>query len=331
MSYYLPEKFYFKHQFAFFLHDIIAKIVKSGEEKNIFYHSVILKNNEETEKLKKISNFEILDYLSKSGYDSDVDEIIKKQIFDAILSDFLHYVYTALETSEKAKLSVSFALLRKPFKDNLFILEWLLADPHDFLKKFKSANSNTEIAIDGISPERKKSIIASANSKVQFPFLPSDILYEIRYDKAAPHGLESIWNKANHLITSSRNFSTEDMNLNFIFSQENDKINQWERFYTLLPGLLMQTIFISDALYRTFSENSSVVNTDLILRILYGFDLANKQFTDSPNATPPLTTLPLFCEKCNTEIQMNEIHDVMIYKRGYFKCFKGHKIYLFEI
>lgn len=330
MTYYLPDKFTFKHHFTFFLHDILAKIVKTGEEKGVFYHSVNLKDIDEAEKLKKIPDADILDYLNQYGYEADADEIIKKQIFDAILSDFLHYVYTALDTSEKAKLSVSFALLRKPFKDNLFILEWLLADPHDFLRKFKSNNSNTEIAIDKISPERKKSIISTSISKIKYPFLPGDYLYEIRYDKTKLYGLESMWNKANHLITSCKNYSTEDMNLNFVFSQENDKINQWESFYTLLPGLLMHTIFVSDAIYRTFSDDTSIVNIDLIVRILYGFELANNQFID-PKKRTPLETLPIFCKKCKTEIYLNETIDDMMYEKSYCKCIKGHKNYLFEI
>jgi len=330
MPYYLPDKFIFKHHFTFFLYDILAKIVKTGEEKGIFYHSINLKDIDEAEKLKNIPDADILDYLNKNGYEADADEIIKKQIFDAILSDFLHYVYTALDTSEKAKLSVSFALLRKPFKDNLFILEWLLADPHDFLRKFQSNNSNTEIAIDKISPERKKSIISTSNSKIKFPFLPDDYLYEIRYDKTKLYGLESMWNKANHLITSCKNYSTEDMNLNFVFSQENDKINQWESFYTLLPGLLMYTIFVSDAIYRTFSDDTSIVNIDLIVRILYGFELANNQLINSEKRTP-LETLPIFCKKCKTEIYLNETIDDMIYEKGYCKCIKGHKNYIFEI
>ena len=99
-------------------------------------------------------------------------------------------------------------------------------------------------------PGNKYKFITVPGGQLSPVYPPGDYLYEIRYDKTKLYGLESMWNKANHLITSCKNYSTEDMNLNFVFSQENDKINQWESFYTLLPGLLMHTIFVSDAIYR---------------------------------------------------------------------------------
>ena len=38
----------------------------------------------------------------------------------------------------EGELTVAYALLRKPLKDNLFYLEWMLADLPDFLGVFRS-------------------------------------------------------------------------------------------------------------------------------------------------------------------------------------------------
>jgi hypothetical protein len=50
----------------------------------------------------------------------------------ALTSDFLHHVYEGLWCLEKRKIVVAFNVLRKPLKDNLTYLCWMLADPEDF-------------------------------------------------------------------------------------------------------------------------------------------------------------------------------------------------------
>lgn len=328
MPYFLPDKYQFKHRFVFFLYNILTKIVKTGEEKGVFFYAFNLRNADDLIKLEKISKSEILDFLQENGYEAEADELIKRQVFDAVLSDFLQFIYTALETSEKAQLSVSFALLRKPFKDNLLILEWLLADSVDFMQIFKSENSKEGIAIDRISKEKKISIISNANSKVRIPFLPTDFIYELRYDKTKVYSLETSWNKANHLITNYKSYATEDMNLNFVFSQETDKIKQWDSFYHILPSLLIQTILVCDAIYKTFSNGISVVDEDLFMRVVYAYTLSAKQFKKSENNIPQT---PLFCIKCKSEVFIDETNEKTIFEKGYFKCKKRHKNYLFEL
>lgn len=329
MPYRLPNKYSFEHSFVFFLYNILAKIVKTGEQKGIFYHSFNLKSVDDANKIKGMSNSDIFDFLQKNGYESEIDELVKRQIFDAVLSDFLQFLYTALETSEKAQLSVSFALLRKPFKDNLLILEWLLADSNDFFVKFKSENSRNEIAIDKISREKKLSIISKANSKIRALFLSADFIYELRYDKTKSYSLESLWNRANHLITNYNNYATEDMNLNFVFSQESDKIKQWDSFYHILPSLLIQTILVSDAIYKSFTNDNSIIDNELFYRIVYAYILSTKQFKEPDENLPKIT--PVICKKCNTELEIDEKNEKLIYQKGYFRCKKRHKNYLFKL
>jgi len=329
MPYYLPDRFRFKHNFVFFLHDVLATIVKTGEEKGVFFHSFKLKDKKEADEFNNSSGSKIIDLLISKGYDEEVDEIIKRQIFDAVLCDFLHYLYTALDTSEKGKLSVSFALLRKPFKDNLFILEWILADPKDFFKKFRSVNSHSEIAIDRIRPEKKLSIISAARSKMKFSNLPADFLYDLRYDKNKAYGLESIWNKANHLITSYKDYATEDMNLNFVFSHETDKENQWEEFYFVLPSLLIHSLFVCDAIYCTFSDNNSIIDNTLLCKIVSGYALTSKQHKEKNDGVSK--ELKLVCNKCNEIIDVTLPMESLIYSKELYKCSKGHKTHIFEI
>lgn len=326
----LPERFVFRHQFAFFLHDLIAKIIKTGEEKGVFQHSIILNNLEEASILSSGNEIDIIDFLMSKGYDKEVDALLTKILFDALVSDLLHYVYTALDTSAKSKLSVTFSLLRKPFKDNLYFLEWLLADSEDFFAKFKNSESYNNIAIDKISAERKLEIITKSISKSTYKFLPGDFIYELRYDKTKPYSLEPLWNKANHLITSYKDYKTEDLNLNFIFSQDRARDFQWDILYTDLSGLLMHTLFISDELYKHCTKEESTLNTELLLRILYGFGRSSKSSQSETSPIPENSKL-LLCRKCNSEVILNTETELTITKKGYYKCPKKHKNYFFEI
>lgn len=228
MPYFLPKKYQFKQNFLYFLYSVLAKIVKTGERNGVFQYAFELRNNADLDSIQKLSSEEIIDFLGNNGYEAEANELLKRQIFDAVLSDFLQFIQNALLTSERAQLSVTFSLLRKPLKDNLLILEWLLADSSDFFKEFKSDDSHKYVAIDKLTKEKKIQIISKAIEKTEKPFIPADFLYELRYDKTKHYGFEQIWNKANHIITSNRNYATEDMNLNFVFTQESGKISQWD-------------------------------------------------------------------------------------------------------
>lgn len=329
MPYYLPDKYTFRHNYVFFLYNILVKIVKSGEANGIFQYVFELKDAKHIEKIEQLTQEDILDFLLNNGYENEANELIKRQIFDAVLSDFLQFVHNALLTSEKAQLSVAFALLRKPFKDNLLILEWLLGNPDDFFQNFKSIDSHKTVAIDKIDKEKKIEIIADAIDKTEKPFLPADFIYELRYDKTKHYGFEQIWNKANHIITSNRNYATEDLNLNFVFTQESGKISQWEAFYYTLPSLLLHTIFVCDSQYKIFSNGESVIDTELSIRLMSSYVLAENQNRELNDKVLELTRL--ICKKCYSEIILDEKKLNRIYKKGIYKCSKRHKNVLFKI
>mgnify|MGYP001246054204 CR=1 FL=1 len=323
MPYFLPEKYNFKHNIVYFFYNTLVKIVKTGEETGIFQYSFALKNNKDLEIIENTPNENIIDFLLENEYENEAIELMKRQIFDAVLSDFLNFIHNALLTSEKAQLSVTYALLRKPLKDNLLILEWILADPSDFFKKFISNNSNKIIAIDKISKERKIEIITKAIEKTGKTFLPSDFIYELRYDKSKHYGLEPIWNKANHIVTNSDYYSTEDMNLNFVFTQESGKISQWDFLYQMLPSLLLYSIFVCDTIYKSFSKNESVISQDLSIRLMTAYVLCEYQYRKTEKF--PIESPTLICRKCNSNVELDEINLRNIYEIGIYKCHKKHK------
>jgi hypothetical protein len=97
----------------------------------------------------------------------------------------LNFVYESLSTIEKGKITVSLALLRKPFRDNLLYLEWLLGSSGEFIKLVNNADID-KYAIESIDNNKKISIIKDAisliDNKELFDILDENIYYDLRYN-----------------------------------------------------------------------------------------------------------------------------------------------------
>lgn len=101
MPYFLPDKYRFKHSFLYFLYSVLVKIVKTGENNGVFQYAFELKNENDLDAISNLSNEKIIDYLQDNGYEREANELLKRQIFDAVLSDFLQFIQNALLTSEE--------------------------------------------------------------------------------------------------------------------------------------------------------------------------------------------------------------------------------------
>ena len=120
---FLPENFRFAHDYCLFLHDILVNIVQSGEDARIFTVPVQLRSVEEAQQFTGLKEEELWRWLESNGYEEVLREYTYRHAFVALLADFCHFVYEALRCSRKGKLTVTFALLRKPFKENLCYFE----------------------------------------------------------------------------------------------------------------------------------------------------------------------------------------------------------------
>jgi hypothetical protein len=326
----LPPQYRFKHQYSVFLYDILVNIIKVGEYNQHFFHKVKLKREDDLTLFDSIKQEDTYDAFVKMGYSDDMDWVLIKQVYVAVLADFVQFVSTALDTSTKGQLSVTYSLLRKPFKDNLFILEWMLSDPAEFLKRFKSKESYHEISIDKIPKEEKLKIIEAANNKSAMPFLPSDFIYELRYDKSKSYGFEQSWQMANHLITSYKHYQTEDMNLNFVFSDHDAKLSQWENLYFLLPSLILYAVNICWSVYLTIQPKSKLIDGYMLSKIAVGYILCTKGSVKGFD-NGIIKDVPLLCEKCGREIPVTDNVEETITNNGSYRCSKCHRNNFFKI
>ena len=333
----LPKEFHFSHDYAFFLHDILSDIVVSGEKSRIFDTKFEFKSKEHGKQFKLVKKWDLFDWLEENGYKDVIYETIYKQVYVAILSDFCQFIYEALKNSEKGKLVVAYTLIRKPLRENLLILEWLLSDPQSFIDKFYHEDPET-YAPQKISKDRKIEIIQAAVNKTKFSeMFKSSFIYELRYEKTKPFSFEMLWHHGTHLVTTFNNIQTTRQNFNFIFSNNEDRYEQWKHFYSLLPFLLYYTVIVRKALVSTFAKRCKSIIDLIDMQRDFGFILYagnssyvsnNKNFLRIVNDIK--NTLTLKCPKCSKDISFGVGNLKSFYQKLKIRCFHCKSVLQFE-
>ncbi|QDY27028.1 hypothetical protein [Clostridium botulinum] len=266
----LPKKYWKKQNFCWYMHDVILSILENCTEndkmdtKFKFRSELHAKDFEQT-------NDDVIDWLYKNEYTDIADNIIGKRVFHAIASDMFSFIYESLNTIEKGKITVSLALLRKPFRDNLLYLEWLLGNDSKNLIDMINEQDIEKYAIENITKYKKRDIIKSAINKVKnqafFEEMDENTYYDLRYNYKAENSLQRAWNKANHLVTTGKHIKSEEFN--FVFLDKELYLEFIDYFYCQLPHLLFYTYNVIIELYdkyiRRISNATRIYNNSLIL------------------------------------------------------------------
>jgi hypothetical protein len=324
----LPRKHWTAHWFCFFLHDQLVESLKSAEKAGLFQRFHIdLHDPSHGREVRLRDAPEALDWLRANGYEAEVFALYHNHIVAALMSDFLHFVHEALQCSRKSKLTVAYALLRKPLKENLFYLEWLLARPADFLRRFDNEDGNRFKLGEESSREEQIEIIREATAKTACgEWIDPDFLYDLRFNKGCPYGLEATLQKANHLFTSFRLIKTERANFNFVFSDAAAHKSQWDTLYMLLPLLLFHAVSVIEALIGRIGKREY---PDVIpLRTVAGLFLWNKSQAGAPEQARDiersirsvLDSIQLPCAHCAAEIVFNQANIKRFYEAGDVRC-----------
>lgn len=325
---FLPEEFQFSHDFCLFLHDQLVGTIKSGEEAKIFAHRWEIEAGKPVPP-QSLSGEELFSWFERNGYEDVVKILYYKQIYAALLSDMVHFIYEALSCSRKGKLTVSYALLRKPLKENLFYLEWLLADPKGMLMAFDSEDVEARVIDKAFSDERKKEIIKRAVEKTRHgEWIDSDLIYDLRYNKNFHAGFEVLFQKANHLVTSFRFLRTEKANFNFVFSDPDAMHSQWRELYSFLPVFLLHTVQVSEAIISGFAKRKPGIDlTEIRTAIGMSFWLERGPHAAGPNKIRTeirrnLKKADLGCPDCKLPLSLSDEAFLILYQNNEMACDK---------
>lgn len=335
MSNLFPDECSFYLNYCYYLYECMAKFVIQGEKEGLFWEDINL-NKEELEVFQNLpgDGDDIFNWLICNGHSEQANKLMFKQVFVAILSDYLEYLHDALLSSKNGHLSVTFSLLRKPLKDDLFILESLVYEPEVFLNNFYSEKSYELIAIDKQIPEEKKRIIAGAISKIGFSHMPPEAMYEMRYSKNGKLSYEKEWQRASHIVTSCEHYRTEKGQLNIYSPRANEDNDLWKYLYFTLPNIIFYSYQIVSYLYYKHVNKKDKKNENEMDTIIIGMIIAERQILKNkiPSVYDELTKdITLKCHKCGSLVKYNEKNEKRIFIDGYYLCNKNHRSYLFEI
>ena len=182
---------------SFVLHDFLAEHVVEGERANLLSFETPLKKQEDSTAMNSLKGDALWRWFEANGYRDLMDKYAYRSLIFALVSDMCQFVYEGLNCSAKGKLSVAFAILRKPLQDNLFYLEWILADWPDFLARFQKGPCQLDLSRSDQKKPKRVDIIARAMDRLPLGrWIDPELLYELRYEKASQLGLDPIFNQA---------------------------------------------------------------------------------------------------------------------------------------
>jgi hypothetical protein len=245
----IPPDLRVKHEYCFFLHDQCVQILKEYEEAKANHVTVNFESEITAAKFQELSNSEDpIDALSKTGHPEEAKKVILNGITMGLVSDCLHHLFEGLKCFEKRKFIVAFNILRKPLKDNLLYLSWLLSDKDLFYSDFMTGDpekltqrklGNTRIDI--FSKAIKKAKVDS--------IVEAEILEEFIFDRKSDRSLEGYFQHAVHLVTSQNlELRTSPKNFNFIFKNPLDE-DIYYLAYDVLPYVLLYLSNVIISLY----------------------------------------------------------------------------------
>ncbi len=195
----------------------------------------------------------ILEWMKERNLIEPYRHHVLSHVVLALTADLLNFLYEALRAFEKRKFSVGFSLLRKPLKEHILYLAWVLADDADFISRFESKNYKT---LSGVTKDRQIELISNAISHLaSSEMFDPQVVWAMIYSKKHPYGFEPTWQRATHLVTSMGDLlKTEDYSLNFVFEDPRDD-GYYEFLYSKLPYLL---IYVMQLSLEVFSRISAV-------------------------------------------------------------------------
>ena len=299
----LPDKFVATNNICAIIYDQLTEIFNYDLYNELRETTIDTSNGDDFEDEKT----HILDWLQSNEKNEELEVVLTKQILLSVVNDFINFMFESLKCAQKGKITVAFAMLRKPLTDELLILEQLFVNRKNFIERFFfDGNPKTydpsEYGLD------KKNIINKACEKLTSNYFhPPDLIYDLRYNKSYEAGLNGSTNQALHIVTRDKNYKTPNQNLNFVFSNEEDHLRYLDNYYFLVPHLLFYSVsIIDDTIFDLCKdENAKKHRTIKSLKRLVGFILfteTSELYTEEKsNELLNLIgdSLKLKCNNCN--------------------------------
>jgi len=262
---FLPSEYEIAHELCFVIHDVLAKFLVSGEKQGAFFTSIQFKDDANRHAFEQ--SRDIFEWLEETRRFDERAELLATTVLPAALSDMLHCIYEALTTSRKAKLAVSYMLLRKPLQETLYLLESIVLNRKEFSEKLISDPMKLRGLKAGGMEAHSRRVQGVLDVVGDHCSLNATYIAQLRYDKTSPDSFDGICNHAMHLFTEHKAIKTENMNINFIFSDVVSTGSQWAFLYSRLPYLLFYAHQVVEAAAADLAPTSPAYLENINRRI----------------------------------------------------------------
>lgn len=262
---FLPDYLIQAHELCLLHHDTLVELLRSAEKNSSFSQKFLFRDDGDKRAYEAAET--VFEWLEQTGRQREYTEFLRRTTFPALLSDLLHFVYEALDASRMAKLSVTYALLRKPLQDTLFIVESMALDVDAFANHFKQRPQMLRSQkAGGLDPHvrRIERVLSLLGETDRFD---AEYLARLRHDKHAEDSFDGVCNLALHLVTDHDALRTEPLNINFIFSGWDAMLTQWYFLYSRLPYLLFYIRRLFEYVFAAFEQTDPEYLDDIERRI----------------------------------------------------------------
>lgn len=324
----LPKRYHKLNNFCAILYDQITEIFSDENYKDLTTTNIDIAGAKQLSEELRRGEIHALEWLKTNNLDDELAEVLGKHLTMSIAFDFVNFMYESLNCAKKGKMTVAYALLRKPLTDELLILEQLLKDPKEFIHRFYHSGDPTTYDPSDRKIDKHEIIRSSINKVSPNIIFREEIIYELRYDKASQAGINGITNHALHIVTNDKNYRTSNQNLNFIFSTEEDITSYWDHYYYFVPYLLLYATSVIDALvFRHLSdqdnENLQAIKSfrRLVGALLYSEWTNSNSKASTKKMYASLSSLITFdCGSCLKKIKVKKVDFELFFHTELFLC-----------
>jgi len=321
-TYALPEEHRRRHAFCLYVYRNLAQMLKQ--------HNATRAHRIVSETLRDIagghgqilSEIEVIRFLRDNAFNHEYRHHLLSNLSLALIADMLRYLHQSLHALADGNLSVGLTLLRKPIKENLLFLAWILADEDGFLGRF--AEKNYESLNGVISKDRAQEIFEKTIPLLVTPdYFDVTQLCEAIYSKQFQDGLEPLWQRSAHLITSQGNLlKTQDYSINLIFE---DAIGSpyFGIVYQWIPVIFLLASQVAPECMRlAFKFNETTYSHHIVSTIGY-FETLGYLETDVSVVAQMIShafSRFLKCDSCGYKLEILESSGSLLYEHEQLEC-----------
>lgn len=223
------------------------------------------------------------------GVSDTPEDALARDISQALMVDFLNFMYESLNAAKKGKVTVAYALLRKPMTDLLLLLEQILVNRHEFVVRFtKEDSAKYDPSVANLN---KQAIISEACAKLKLrELLDEEFIHTMRYDKGSKVGVGGSSAQAMHIVTNGKHHATPNAYFNFVFDAVESLEKYWTNYYHVVTYLMCYAAAVMDEIAFSFMpEHFSVLHLKNIQRFLFITELHVDH--TNPQRTPEQDTM----------------------------------------